>query len=107
MDLTIVTISTNEAEYLKVGFAALPAVFGSLEVEVFLIDNACSDGSAEIARALIPNVRIIRNETRRGFSTNNNLAIRAESQPRQEHPRLESRHSSSARSTSAMVVYPR
>jgi GT2 family glycosyltransferase len=77
MDLSIVTISTNEAEFLKVGYAELPRVLGSLAVEVFLIDNCCTDGSAEIARSLVPEVRVIRNERRLGFSANNNLAIRA------------------------------
>jgi len=44
-------------------------------MEVFVVDNACTDGSAEAIAAEFPQVRLIRNEVCKGFSTNNNLAL--------------------------------
>jgi GT2 family glycosyltransferase len=41
---------------------------GRDEVEVILVDNASTDGSVDAARARYPSVRVVRNETNRGYS---------------------------------------
>ena len=43
--------------------------------EVFLVDNASGDGTAEIVRAKYPSVHLIANDSNRGFSAANNQAI--------------------------------
>jgi len=43
--------------------------------EVFLVDNASGDGTAEIVRAKYPSVHLITNDSNRGFSAANNQAI--------------------------------
>jgi GT2 family glycosyltransferase len=53
---------------------ALP-VKGSLSVEVFVVDNASTDGSAEMVRADFPWVKLIENPENMGFARANNQAI--------------------------------
>ena len=76
MDLSIVTISTNEGHFIGPCLRSLWSTAGQLALEVFVVDNCSTDRSAEIARASFPGVQVIRNQTRRGFSANNNAAIR-------------------------------
>jgi GT2 family glycosyltransferase len=45
-------------------------------LEVYLVDNASADGTAAAVQAEFPSVHVIHNETRLGFSTNNNLVLR-------------------------------
>jgi hypothetical protein len=54
-------------------------VFGSthtVSLEVFLVDNASADGTRAAVEAEFPQVKVIRNAARLGFSTNNNLVLR-------------------------------
>lgn len=57
--------------------ACLESVFASQRVsyEVFVVDNASKDGSAEVIRKNFPSVRLIANETNRGFGSANNQAL--------------------------------
>jgi GT2 family glycosyltransferase len=48
---------------------------GNVSREVFLVDNASGDGTAEIVRAKYPSVHLIANHSNRGFSAANNQAI--------------------------------
>lgn len=75
-DLTISVISTDNLDLLR---PCLRSVFEStqrLSLEVYLVDNASADGTAAAVEAEFPQVRILRNEERRGFSTNNNMVLR-------------------------------
>lgn len=47
--------------------------------EVFVVDNASSDGSAEMVRKRFPQVRLIENRENMGFARANNQAIRESS----------------------------
>ncbi len=73
-DLTISIIADN----VKLVIPCLQSVYDHthhLSVEVFLVDNASGDNTGSAVKAAFPQVEIIRNETRLGFSTNNNLAL--------------------------------
>jgi N-acetylglucosaminyl-diphospho-decaprenol L-rhamnosyltransferase len=48
---------------------------GNVSREVFIVDNASGDGTADIVRAKYPSVQLIANESNRGFSAANNQAI--------------------------------
>jgi N-acetylglucosaminyl-diphospho-decaprenol L-rhamnosyltransferase len=79
-DLTLSVISADNLELL---LPCLRSVFASthrVSLEVFVVDNASTDGTAaavraEFPRAEFPGVHVLRNETRLGFSTNNNLVL--------------------------------
>ena len=48
----------------------------NLQLEVFVVDNASTDGSADMVRARFPWVRLIENSENVGFAAANNQAIR-------------------------------
>jgi GT2 family glycosyltransferase len=76
MDLSIITISTNEAHHLAGCLASLHGAMGRLTTEVFVVDNCSTDGTAEVAQTHFPAAQVIRNPVRRGFAANNNAAMR-------------------------------
>jgi len=74
-DITISVIDTNNCD---VTLQCLRSVFANTHrasLEVFVVDNACTDGSAEAIAAAFAQVKQIHNVHRQGFSTNNNLAF--------------------------------
>lgn len=80
-DLSVVIVSYNVRELLG---ACLRSVYTSassrtdkpLSVEIWVVDNASGDGSAEIVRQEFPGVNLIANETNGGFAAANNQALR-------------------------------
>jgi len=59
------------SECLKSVFSTI----GTLEVEVFVVDNASTDGSAEMVETQFPFVTLIKNTENKGFASANNQAI--------------------------------
>ena len=74
MDLTISIISTNEKHFLDVLLPQIPMVAVGVDFEVLLVDNASTDGTSELANRY-NFVRIIRNEQKKTFCANHNIAI--------------------------------
>ncbi len=76
MRLSVVIVSYNVKAYLR---QCLESVFRSEPeggMEVFVVDNASSDGSLPYLRPLFPRVTFIENHENVGFSRANNQAIR-------------------------------
>jgi GT2 family glycosyltransferase len=74
-DLTISMINTNNRQVALACLESVYATAGDLSLQVIVVDNACTDGSAAEIQARFPQVEIIENENMLGFSTNNNLAL--------------------------------
>jgi GT2 family glycosyltransferase len=79
MKLSIIIISWNTQKLLAQCLSSIlnatqPATLAQLEV--FVVDNASSDGSAEMVRARFPWVRLIQSPDNLGFAPANNVAIR-------------------------------
>ncbi len=74
IDLSIITISTNEGHELRDCLESVEKGVGNLDIEHFVIDNGSSDETRIIA-SRYPWVTLIRHDVKKGFSTNNNLAI--------------------------------
>jgi len=74
-DLSISIIDTDNREQTLQCLRSVFANTHHAKLEVFVVDNACTDGSAEAIIAEFPQVKLIRNPVRQGFSTNNNLAL--------------------------------
>lgn len=81
MDLFIIIVSWNVRDRLRECLRSIfeTTVGGSLSVEVFVVDNASRDGSAEMVRKEFPQVHCIANGENLGFAKANNQAIRAAS----------------------------
>lgn len=75
-DLTISIISTNERHHLEKLLPGIDGASTGLNLEVFVIDNASIDGTSEYVKENFPSFRIIRQENKTGFSSNNNLVLK-------------------------------
>ena len=73
--VTIVIICWNNKRYLE---DCLSSVLSQIypNIEVFLADNASSDGSADYVRRNFPSITVIQNERNLGFAEGNNVAMR-------------------------------
>ncbi len=77
IDLTIILVSYNTRELLLNCLDGLYHNPGRLALEVFVIDNASRDGSADTVAVAYPQVHLIRNTENRGFARAVNQGLRA------------------------------
>jgi GT2 family glycosyltransferase len=75
IDITISIINTNNRELTLQCLQSIFETAGDLKLEIFVVNNGCEDRSAESIQALFPQVRLIENSTKLGFSTNNNMVF--------------------------------
>ncbi len=75
MDLSIIIVNWNTREMLRDCLQSVFDHLGTLEAEVWVVDNASLDGSAEMVATVFPQVRLIRNAENRGFAAANNQAL--------------------------------
>ncbi len=75
--VSIIIVNYNTRDLTKECLSSVYARTKGVDFDVYVVDNASSDGSAdEIARAF-PAVKLIRNEENAGFARANNMAMRA------------------------------
>ncbi len=72
--LSVVVVSWNTRELLRDCLGSLYAAT-HLASEVIVVDNGSSDGTLGMLAVDFPDVRVIRNETNRGFAAANNQGI--------------------------------
>lgn len=77
LDLSIIIVNWNTRDLLANCLASVYETVGELAVEVFVVDNASTDGSAAMVRERFPQVRLIANSENVGFARANNQAIAA------------------------------
>ncbi|MDD5167831.1 MAG: glycosyltransferase family 2 protein [Syntrophales bacterium] len=73
-DLSIIIVSYNTADLIVSCLSSLE-VNQDIRKDIFVVDNASQDGSADIVRRLFPNVHLIKNMVNMGFSAANNQAL--------------------------------
>lgn len=79
MNLSIIIVNWNTRDLLR---ECLQSIFKNppqVEFEVFVVDNASTDGSVEMVRENFPQVNLIENQENIGFARANNQGIRASS----------------------------
>ena len=74
-DLSVIIVSTNEAHFLGPCLEALAAERAHLSLEVWVVDNASTDATAQLTRARYPWVCLLQRTQRGGFAANNNAAL--------------------------------
>jgi GT2 family glycosyltransferase len=76
MDISVVIVGWNARHYLELCLESLEAALPRRTMEVFVVDNASSDGSGEMVQIRFPWVKLIRSEENLGFAKGNNVALR-------------------------------
>lgn len=76
MDLSIIIVSWNTCNLLAQCLDSIYAYPSHYEFEVWVVDNASSDGTVGMVRNRFPQVRLIENHANLGFARANNQAIR-------------------------------
>jgi GT2 family glycosyltransferase len=79
-DVRLAIVSWNTADLLGRCLDALPAALGALDAEVIVVDNASTDGSAEVAAAR-PGVRVMRNDSNIGYARAMNQGLAGSDAP--------------------------
>jgi len=75
LDLSIIIVSFNTRDLLRECLTAVQKESSALHCEIFVADNASSDGSAEMVEREFPTVHLLRSEINLGFGRANNLAL--------------------------------
>jgi len=79
--LAVIIVSYNAAEYLRQCLASAMQYLGPLPAEIAVVDNASSDGTAQMVEKEYPDVQLIRNPTNRGFSAAVNQGLKETTAP--------------------------
>ena len=74
MDFSIIIVSFNTADLIGNCLASV-LTGDDCEKEVFVVDNASTDGSTEMIRRSFPRVNLIANPVNRGFAAANNQVL--------------------------------
>jgi GT2 family glycosyltransferase len=74
MDISIIIVSYNTADFLRSCLASLQ-LSRDVTKEVFVVDNCSTDNSAQIVAENFPDVRLIVNQQNIGFGAANNQAL--------------------------------
>jgi GT2 family glycosyltransferase len=73
--LSIVIVNYNVKYFLGQCLNSVKRAIENIDAEVFVVDNASSDGSCDMLREKFAWVKLIASETNLGFSKGNNVAI--------------------------------
>ena len=74
MKVSVIVVSYNTRDILRQCLQHLFAKSGESELEVFVVDNASADGSADMVRQEFPQIQLIANQENLGFAAANNQA---------------------------------
>ena len=76
MRLSVVFLNYNTRDLTRQALNSVLAAAEGLEVEIFVVDNASVDGSADMVAEEFPQVKLICNAANVGFAAGNNVALR-------------------------------
>jgi GT2 family glycosyltransferase len=79
-DLAVIIVAYNSARWLDPCLRSLYERAGSAQLDVVVVDNGSSDGSAGVVEERFPDARVIR-APNRGFAAGNNVGILATRAP--------------------------
>lgn len=74
---SVIVVSYNSARHLPPCLCAIEAQRGA-DPQIHVVDNASSDGSAELVRRAFPRVRVVENPRNLGFARANNQVLERE-----------------------------
>ncbi|MCK8603855.1 glycosyltransferase family 2 protein [Desulfoferrobacter suflitae] len=77
IDVSIVIVNWNTRELLKQCLDSVCENITRVSYEIYVVDNASTDGSEAMVAREFPRVKLIRNSANLGFARANNIAMRA------------------------------
>ncbi len=80
-EVAVVIVSWNTRDLLARAVSSAVAAAGETELKIFVVDNASTDGSAEMVRRAFPTTRLLVNDFNVGFGAANNQALAESSAP--------------------------
>ncbi|HRS83570.1 MAG TPA: glycosyltransferase family 2 protein [Smithellaceae bacterium] len=75
MEISFIIVNWNTKDLLRGCLDSIAKTVGSLAYEIIVVDNASSDGSADMLTREYPSIRLIANLENRGFGAANNQAF--------------------------------
>ena len=76
LDLAVVILNYNTRDLLRECLRTAYASQGAIRFDVCVVDNASSDGSADMVRTEFPQAVLVASDRNGGFSYGNNLGLR-------------------------------
>ena len=76
IDFSIIIVNYNVREFLRQALLSLRKALLNVSAEIFVVDNASDDGSADLVRTQFPECTLIANHENLGFARANNLALK-------------------------------
>lgn len=76
VDISVVIVGWNAERYLDLCLASVAAAPPRRSLEVFVVDNASTDGTVGMIESKYPWVKLIKSKENLGFAKGNNVAIR-------------------------------
>lgn len=74
MDLAVIVVSANDARWLTPCLRSVYAHAGDIDIEVVVVDNACTDGTRQLVETHFPEARVV-SSPNRGFAYGNNRGL--------------------------------
>ncbi|WP_430936945.1 glycosyltransferase family 2 protein [Saccharicrinis sp. 156] len=75
MKLSVIIVSYNAVDFLRLTLNAVFAACRNIEAEVFVVDNNSMDGAPDMVKREFPDCKLIANKNNPGFAAANNQAI--------------------------------
>ncbi|MCG2755597.1 MAG: glycosyltransferase family 2 protein [Desulfobacteraceae bacterium] len=75
MDVSIIIVNWNTKKLLLDCIYSIHETVKNISFEIWLVDNASTDGSVEAVKQNYPDVKIIQNKKNLGFAAANNIAL--------------------------------
>jgi GT2 family glycosyltransferase len=74
-DVSVIIVSWNTRDELRACLESVFAGFRGISGEVVVVDNASTDGSADMVEALFPHAHVVRNPENLGFAAGCNVGL--------------------------------
>ena len=75
-DVSVIIVNYNVRDFLHQSLLSLQKALKGIRSEIFVVDNASDDGSAEMVRQRFPSIQLITNTANLGFAKANNIALK-------------------------------
>lgn len=76
LDVSVIIVNYNVRDFLHQSLQSLQKALKGIRSEIFVVDNASDDGSAEMVKRRFPRIRLVANSVNLGFAKANNLALK-------------------------------